>query len=203
MKKRKNLLLVVLLLVVVAVATASTYAWLTATGSSGDLNYTVGDVSYSVNSTLTSTEKIVPGQQLGNFTITNNSNVLTNVRVKFTVAVSNVQNGANTDWSVGEDEDNDELLLTQTSTKWDLVKDGSNYYYYYGGVGSSSSNGDEDISVDTTTLDEIFNTLVINGKLIGNNYSGATVKITITFQAKQAEYVDWSEMGSIVWTAGI
>ena len=203
MKNRKNLLLVVLLLLVVAVATASTYAWLTATATSGDLSYTVGDVSYSVSSSLSKTGTVVPGQPLGNFTITNSSNVVTNVRVKFTVTVSNVQNGASTDWSVGTDNTKDELLLSQTSTKWVLVQDGSNYYYYYGGVGSSTSTGNEDIAAGTATLDAIFDTLAINGKLVGNDYSGATVKITITFQAKQAEYVDWSELGSINWTAGI
>ena len=203
MKNKKNLLLVVLLLVVIAVATASTYAWLTQTNSSGEITYTVGDVSYTVTPSLVNGGTVVPGQPLGTFTISNSSNVLTNVRVRFNVSVSNVKNDASTDWSVGTTA-SDEVLLTQPEgSKWVLVVSGTNYYYYYGGVGDKDATGTEDIAVNSGNLETLFNTLVINGALVGNDYAGAAVKITITFEAKQAEYVDWSEMGSIDFETGI
>ena len=202
MKNRKNLFLVVLLLVVVAVATASTYAWLTDTESSGNLEYKVGDVEYSVESSLKNDKTVVPGELLGNFTITNSSNVLTNVRVKFDISVTKADS-TSVIWKVGANEETDHILLKQQDgSNWQLV---DNYYFYYGGEGSSTTTGDEDIAAvkQPTPLEDLFDTLTINGKLVGNIYSGATVKITITFQAKQAEYVDWDTIGSIDWEAGI
>lgn len=204
MKNRKNLLLVVLLLVVVAVATASTYAWLTDTGSADAISYTVGDVSYTIEKTnAPAGTYVVPGQSLGKVVIVNKSNVLTNIRVKLGVTVTGAATGANTDWSVGNAAATDEVLLTQpTGSKWVLSGD----YFYYGGVGSAATEGDEDIAIaaaNGTTLDELIKSLVLNGALVGNDYSGATVTITVTFEAKQAEYVDWSSMGSIDFSTGI
>ena len=45
-----------------------------------------------------------------------------------------------------------------------------------------------------TTLDELIESLVLNGALVGNDYSGATVTITVTFEAKQAKYVLWNQI---------
>lgn len=201
MKNRKNLLLVVLLLVVVAVATASTYAWLTDTESSGDLSYEVGEVAYDVASTLTSADTVVPGQELGNFTITNKSNVKTHVRVSFSVSVE-LADGTTPTWTVGTKEDSDHILLKQTDSKWELT-DG---YYYYGD-GVADTKGSADILPVTAgasvSLDPLFNSIVINGKIVGNEAAGATINIKITFYAKQAEYVTWENIGSIDWTKGI
>ena len=199
MKNRKNLLLVVLLLVVVAVATASTYAWLTDTKSAEAISYTVGDVSYTIEKTnAPAGTYVVPGQALGNIVIKNKSNVKTNVRVQLTVTVSD-----GSTWTVGEDEEDDEVLLKHpTTNSWTF--DETDKCYYYGGKDVAA--GEIAVSTNTTdgvALNPLIESLVINGKLVGNDYSGKTITIVATFYAKQADHVTWAEIGSINWTNGI
>ena len=196
MKNRKNLLLVVLLLVVVAVATASTYAWLTSTGSANGGTYTVGDVSYTISAPANANGIVVPGQPLSGPTITNQSNVASNLRVKFSVSV-NMTNAstptADANWKIGTAA-TDHLQMTLNDTNWKAGTDG---YYYYGALTDDEvATGAEDIQTSKTTIESIFTNLVINGAVVGNAYSGAVVTITITFEAKQAEYVQWSELTS-------
>ena len=210
--KKKNLLLVILLLVVVAVASTATFAWLTDTGSAEAISYTVGDVSYEITKSEAPTGTyVVPGQSLGKVVIVNKSNVLTNIRVQLGVTVTGAAANANTDWSVGLNKDSDEVLLTQpASSKWYLTDDLNatgdvNQYYYYGTV-TDGKFTEEDIAVADaigTTLNDLIESLVLNGALVGNDYSGATVTITVTFYAKQAEHVEWSEMGSINFKTGL
>ncbi len=196
MKNRKNLLLVVLLLVVVAVATASTYAWLTDTGNAAGGTYTIGDVKYTISAPTNASGVVVPGQPLSGPTITNASNVASNLRVKFSVSV-NVTNASNvnasTAWTIGT-VDTDHLLLTLNTTNWVKHTDG---YYYYGSVNDDKvATGNEDIATTKTEIEALFTSLVINGKVVGNDYSGAVVTITVTYEAKQAEYVQWNELTS-------
>lgn len=200
MKNRKNLLLVVLLLVVVAVATASTYAWLTDTKKTSDITYNVGDVEYNISSTQTTSNKIVPGETFGNITITNESTVATQIRVLFTITCDK---GTLT---VGSD-DTYQVILTGQNAKWfkstAFNADGdTNEYYYYGN--SSTPSVENIAAVQTpTNLESLFTGIQLNGKLVGNSYSGAVITISVTFQAKQADHVEWSEMGSINFTTGI
>ena len=201
MKNRKNLLLVALLLVVVAIASASTFAWLTDTNSANGGTYTVGDVSYTITAPEDASGTVVPGQNLAGPTIKNASNVVSNLRVKFTISVDVTgasNTSANKNWTIGTDDD-DHLFLTLGS-KW-FEDDG---YYYYGSVNDDKTTGGaEDIAATQTTIESLFSSLVINGKVVGNDYSGAKVTISITYEAKQAEYVQWSELATFNFETGI
>lgn len=206
MKNKKNLLLVILLLVVVAVASASTFAWLTDTDTAGSIDYTVGEVSYEISKLNAAESAIVPGQVLGSVSIINKSNVLTNLRISLSVTVSGVAEGVNKNWSVGADAENDEILLKSAIDTSIWVFDSTTNYYYYGQVGSATTTGAEDIAVaeeEGTQLTALLDTMTLNGGLIGNEYAGATITVVVTFEAKQADYVEWSEMGNIDFTTGI
>lgn len=199
MKNRKNLLLVALLLVVVAIASASTFAWLTDTNSANGGTYTVGDVSYTITAPTDASGTVVPGQNLAGPTIKNASNVVSNLRVKFTISVDVTgasNTSASTAWTIGTAE-TDHLFLT-LNTAWKKHTDG---YYYYGSVNDDKTTGGaEDIAATQTTIESLFSSLVINGKVVGNDYSGAKVTISITYEAKQAEYVQWSELTSTTFS---
>ena len=190
MKNKRNLLLVILLLVVVSVASASTYAWLTDTNRSGEDNkieYTVGHVDYTITATQSSTDLLVPGDSFGKLTIANSSTVATNIRVKFSVTCDN---GTMTYGTA----DTNHIKLVGTSTKWFLSNDG---YYYYG---ANSTESDIAASVSPESL---FDNLLLNGAVVGNDFAGAKITVTISFQAKQAENVEWADMGSINFETGL
>ena len=205
--KKRNLLLVVLLLVVVAVASTATFAWLTDTNRDGENNkieYTVGSVDYTIIAENTNTNLLVPGDTFGTVTITNNSTVATNIRVLITVTVKNT---SSTQMTIGTQ--GTHIILKDQASDWKYEKatDDSQSYYYFGGVGSVKSADKEDIAANVeengTSLPALFDSLELNGELVGNDYAGAEITITFTFQAKQADHVEWKDMGNIDFTTGV
>ncbi len=203
MNKKLIIFLVVCIVVLLGAATGITFAWLTSTGSK-TIEYTVGDVSYTVTGEVAPNTIIVPGQNLTNsFTITNNSNVATNLRVSISVEVE----GAN--WTIGqvgtdtEPNKTNHIVVSANTTGWELVPENNVMYFYYGKKADSGANGAEDLAAGVSPTTFPFTDFKVNGNVVGNESSGKKVEITVTFYAKQADYVTWAEMGSISFETGL
>lgn len=201
MNKKLIVFLVVCIIVLLGTATGISFAWLTSTGS-GTIEYTVGDVSYTVTGEVAQNTTIVPGQNLENsFKITNNSNVATNLRVSISVDVKG--------WTIGEvgtatnPNTKDHIVVSANTTGWELVKENDAMYFYYGKKDDSGANGVEDLAAGVSPTTFPFSEFKLNGYVVGNADSGKTIKITITFYAKQADYVTWAALGSFDFTTGL
>lgn len=183
MKKRSLIILLVAVLVgLVVIGAGTTYAWLTQQDEK-EITYTVGDVNYEIALAENQTTIVVPGQDITpEITITNSSNIATQLRVKFTIEKTS---GDSEVWTIGT-EDTNHLKLT-LNTNW-VYEDG---YYYY--KGSSNEVAANKIAVNKNP-ESIFTSLVINGNKVGNTQSGAQIKMTIKFEVKQADYVSWNKM---------
>lgn len=195
MKKNKLIILIVSLVVVLAAATYGiTSAWLTATDNESE-TFTMGDVSYTLTGALiANTDPIVPGQNLvgTTFTVTNASTVDSQLRIQITYTT--VSGDTPTTGIVYTGETGGDGIITDID---DLAWTYSSNYWYLG------ATADTTIAVNTTAY-TMFTSLEYNGALIGNEYELEDgLVITITFQAKQDEYVDWVDMGSIDFSTGL
>lgn len=195
MKKSKLIVLIVSLVIVLTAATYGiTSAWLTDTDNKSE-TFTMGDISYTLAGALiANTNKIVPGQNLvgTTFTVTNGSTVASQLRMQITYTT--VSGGTATTGVIYTAAAGGNGIITDINTgNW--VYGNDNYWY----LGSKTNN----IPVNTTAY-TMFTSLKYNGAIIGNDYAAASgLVITITFQAKQAEYVDWADMGSINFSTGL
>ena len=204
MKKKSLLILLVgVLALLVVTGIGTTYAWLTDQGESSTISYEVGDVSYQI--AITKAENagdiVVPGQSLTDISIKNKSNIITQLRVQMTVKCGDET------WTVGEysaDPLNktDHILITK-GTGWTSLTGG---YYYYGDADSTKAAANIPVSTDITNgveIADLWTKLEINGWKVGNTYSGKTITVILKFQAKQAEYVTWADMGSVSFETGL
>ncbi|MDD4212271.1 MAG: hypothetical protein PHY42_02600 [Bacilli bacterium] len=185
--KKSIYLVIIMLLGVVGLTTYAVTAWLTDTDTSGPQTFTVGDVEFALSGAATTVTPVVPGQELvaTKYTLTNASTVSTELRVKITIVTS----------YPSVDEDAKSLVLMTLGSNWGTETDG---YYYY----SVSSNP---IIVAGTQALDFLTSLKLDGSKVGNPYTAATFTVTIMFEAKQADYVTWTELGSasIDFTTGI
>lgn len=178
--KKKLIVLSILMGIALIGLIGTTVAWLTSTGQK-ELTFEMGEVQYEITTTTTTTSKIVPGQNVfstGAVTLTNGSNVDTQVRI----LVSIEQNGT---------EVNADLVTLAADSNWTP----DNGYWYYGGLEGKVTSGTTSLSFPIS--------LVFNGATVGNTYAGKTFTVTLTFEAKQADHVAWSDMGSIDFSTGL
>ena len=187
MNKKIILGLSVLLVALFALIGGASYAWLTSQGDAESNTYTVGKVSYTVTYNET-TGYVVPGQSLvSDITLVNNSNIATHLRVVLTVTVKDSINNS-ISWSVGSDAAANQILMKDTVTAdWTLEDDGKLYY----GSKDSPSNIASGEQVELN-----FSGLVLNGALVGNAHSDYKVTVTVKYQAKQADVVEWEDLAS-------
>lgn len=187
--KKKLIFLSTLLVVALIGLIGTTVAWLTSTGSS-TTDFTVGDVTYEITPTTNSLGVIVPGQNIFNdnaVVIKNKSNVKSQLRIKIETK------GALAESAIPN--------LVVSLEGWTKGTDG---YWYYG-----TASGDSAIDIDAAsnpTDGVAINfplSVELDGATVGNNFSNLSYTITITFQAKQAEHVEWSEMIDINFESGI
>lgn len=193
MFKKKIIFLSVGILFVVATLVVAIAAWLTDTASTDETEFTIGDVTFVFDGSLIETnDPIVPGQQLvteGGIKLLNESTVSTELRVLVTVTVDGSPvtdlSSIFTTGSIGDG--------FSLASGWTLNGDG---YWYYSVSGSS---------VITTSVEEIalLSSLKLDGSKVGNDYATKPLTIQFTFQAKQAEYVTWAELGEIDFDLGI
>lgn len=201
MNKKIILGLSVLLVALFALIGGASYAWLTSTGAGDSNTYKVGEVKFEITATET-TGLVVPGQPLfSNVSITNTSSVTSHLRVSFSVSAK-AANGDNLDWSIGSDAANDEILIDATAVSgWEKqteTREGVAVELFYYGTKAEPTNIAANGAV---TLN--FSGLKLNGNLVGNDHSGATVIVTVNFEAKQAEYVTWEQLASVDFEKGI
>lgn len=204
MNKKLIVVLIISLIALLGASVGVTYAWLTSTGNK-TIEYTVGKVSYTITGKVDASTVIVLGQNLtSSFEIENKSDVYTNLRV----SVSTSMEG----WTIGEagttDAPNttDHILVAANEAQgWELVTDTANnvMYFYYGQKADSGVAGKEDLAPSTSPDAFPFSEFKLNGYKVGNDYSGKTITITITFYAKQADYVTWEALGSFSFETGL
>jgi hypothetical protein len=200
MNKKLIVVLMISLIALLGASVGVTYAWLTSTGSD-KIEYTVGDVSYTITGKVDASTIIVPGQNLtSSFEIKNNSNVYTNLRV----SVSTSMQG----WTIGKagtaqtPNTTDHILVAANAEGWELVTENNVMYFYYGQKEDSVAKI-EDLPPYKAPPTFPFSEFKLNGYKVGNEYSGKTITITITFYAKQADYVTWENLGSFSFETGL
>lgn len=191
--KKKIILLSVLFLGIVALSVSMIRAWLTDTNTTGPVNMTVGNVKFTFTGALISTEEnewIIPGQNIVDtaFQITNASNIGTELRLKL-------------DITYDTDTDATSLMVFNLDTnKW--VLDGDYYYFRDAMIVDSTSQSGKYIIPSGTQVIPILSNISLDGSKVDNAFSGKTFTITITFEAKQSDYVTWEELGSIALETG-
>lgn len=198
MKNKKIIFLSLGLLLIVTTLVISIAAWLTDTDQAGnDTTFTVGKVEYTFTGAfIDDSDPIVPGAELvdTSFGLTNSSTVSSEIRV--TIKVESQKFGE------VEYTEEDPVDIFPIDDLDDLFDANWNYnagYWYYEN-GSLNPNSVLPPNTHPTTL---LTSLKLDGSYIGNSYQNALIKITFTFQAKQADYVTWEDLGSVDFTLGI
>ena len=197
MKRRIIIALCSIMLVLCSISVGFTVAWLTFSTTSNEVTYTVGEVKYTVGLTTAENESdyIVPGQSIfSSLTITNASNVDSNLRVRFEVTVKNTSN-QDVDWTVGTSETDNEILMTgNTAANW-ISKTGEANVLYY-----QVAEGNEIITPAITSISTAFSNVSLNGALVKNAASGYKVNLKVAIEAKQAAHVEWNQITSFETT---
>lgn len=167
----------------------TTVAWLTSTGSQTQ-TVTVGKVQYTIPTTPDVNATVVPGQPLisEELTFTNSSTVPSQLRFIITLTTTATEDKLAVSNLVFKDANGN----TVATTGW--VKDGD--YYYYGGT-------DFDIATTESPATTFLKNLCFDGETVGNKHAGQKVTITITFQAKQADYVSWTDLADYSFDTGL
>ena len=202
---KKIVLLGLGLLLVITTVVVSISAWLTDTGDTGKVTFTIGEVSYTLNGAFISADDpIVPGEQLiaTAFSLENESTVDSHIRFYIDYKINLGTPPITVDKATDTQLNN--YFTNTTHNSSGAVTFGSGWahdggYWYYGASSTSPT------LVEPTDDDPIIflSNLMLNGSVIGNTYANITVDITITFQAKQADHVDWADLGSIDWQTGL
>ena len=177
MKNKKLIItLIALFIGIIGATSAAISAWLTDTQTTDETVFTVGDVTYNWSGALTTDTPIVPGQELvaTGFALTNASTVTSELRVAITITSSLLEGDAT------------ELVLMTIGAGW---VDGEDGYWYY----TPSSNP---VIPASGQVISILTSLKLDGSKVGNAHSGETFTISLSFQAKQAQYVTWTELGT-------
>lgn len=204
MKKLKVVALILGLAVALGAATFGiTSAWLTDQDSTSK-TFTMGDISYTMGGSFTTSTPIVPGMALiaTPITIENNSTVDSQIRIIITYTEYTGTKEApvkTTDPVYYIGSASSDVVLTLNSG-W--VNDGN--YWYYGSKTGETMSYTTIASTDLNTATNLITALSYSGANVGNEYAAATdLVVTITLQAKQADNVTWSDMGSIDFTTGL
>ncbi len=161
----------------VGITSALISAWLTDTKSTPSTTFTVGDVEFEWSgSTITTDSIIVPGDNLiaETFSLLNSSNIDTEIRVEiittYTLEGSQEAIAAND-------------LFEPITLEAGWTRNGNLWTY-------------DSTILPTTTSVEVISTLMLNGSLVGNSYTGAEFKVIFKFEAKQKANVTWEELGT-------
>ena len=182
----KRLWLLVLSMVLSLVLLGTTiYAYYFDQKETGSVELTLGEVSFTWNGSLV-TGFVMPSQELIDtaFSLSNASTVPTELR--FSVVVSTTELGT---------VNIEDIFSTYTfATGWVLETDG---YYYYRGLDTDSTSEAGKFKIPTSVLTiPVLTSLKLDGSVIRNEHVGATVSISLTFQAKQGPFINWETLGS-------
>ncbi len=179
MGKKKFIAILTLLFLAIAALTANLIvAWLTDTATTGPTDFTLGDVSFEWSGAV-STNYVVPGENVVTtpYKLTNTSTIRTELRFKIEIT---------SEYLGGDGSDYVNLTI---GTGW-VLSDG---YYYYRGSDTVEDNGKYLIPT-TVTLITVITGIELDGSKVGNDFSGSSFTITLVFEAKQGDFVDWATL---------
>jgi hypothetical protein len=183
MKIKKIYILILGLIIAVGALTGSILAWLTDTGTTADKTFTVGDVTYTWTPGTLVDNPVVPGQNiiatLSPYQLTNSSTVDSEIRMRITITYDE-----GTAPSADHAVDATDLVIFTLGTGWVYDTDA---YYYTKGTAVPATN---------TTPFNVLTGLVLDGAQVGNDFSGIVFTMSLVFEAKQADYVTWAELGT-------
>ena len=185
MKKKRLWILIIGLASAVGLVTGGILAWLTDTKTTPTQTFTVGDVTYDWTAGAFVTGPVVPGQNViaTPYNLTKTSNVDSELRLEITI-------------TYGASIDATSLVVYTLDSNWDLETDD---YYYYRAVAEVAGK----YPIAPSTNVNVITGLSLDGGLVGNDFSGVEFTVTITFYAKQSNYVTWAQLGSINFTTGL
>lgn len=211
MKKKIILLCLSLALVVGLALPECSYAWFAdgigAGGNGTSHNFHTGKVGMTLTGDFKddfnadNRATLLPEDNLldGTLTLTNYSTVDTQLRVK--VTYNYIGNTVLT--ALDEAADNDPLSVTfDDPSDWTY----SSGYWYYGGTSGTVGprQGDQTDEIDTISDIRFSGEHTEDKEADGSSsFAGNGITVTVTFEVKQADYVTWSQLGSIDFSTGL
>ena len=181
MGKKKFIAILALLFLAIAALTANLIvAWLTDTAQTGPTEFQLGDVEFTWDGAV-SQDLVVPGENIvaTDYTLVNASTIRTELRFKIEI-YSEYLGGDGSDY----------VILT-IDDGWVLETDG---FYYYRGSDTVFEEGKYKILPETETI-TVITGIELDGSKVGNDFSSSSFTITLVFEAKQSDYVDWDTLG--------
>ena len=213
MKKRLITLIASLVVIAGLFASHGSNAWFV-TSVKRAQKITIGAVSYSTGDAFSldtleedyyGRPRIYPGQNLivangenASLTMFNSSTIDTKIRVK--IEYTSYRSGkAETVTYTGDPDEDFEVVFAEPS-QWRLFDngmDGACFYYVGSDFGNKPLTKADDsvaVSPDIASIDIIRSASYKEG-VDTTYYSGNSVTVNIIFEAKQADYVNWSAIG--------
>lgn len=189
MNKKRIWILLMALAVTLGLITGGVLAWLTDTKTTPEKTFTVGDVTYIWTEGVITSDNVVPGQNLITtaFNLMNTSNVESELRLL--IHITYLEGAIPTDAS--------NLVEYTLASGW-VLETTDGYYYYRPGV-----EVDGKYPIAPATKVDVLSELSLDGSLVGNSFSGKVFTIKIIFEAKQANYVTWAQLGTINFETGL
>ncbi len=213
MKKRIIALVASLAVILGLLASQSSYAWFV-TAVKKAQRITIGVVSFDSSAAVSldtfeqdfyGNECIYPGQNLvslngddASLSMYNSSTINTQIRVKieYTSFADGVAKQVN--YSASENEDlKVEFAHPEQWLPYDDGMDGCCFYYVGPDYGKAALTDVNDAFVVTPDIADvsIIKSICYKDTINANLYSGNEVKVNVIFEAKQADFVNWSNLG--------
>lgn len=181
MGKKKFIAILALLFLAIAALTANLIvAWLTDTAQTGPTEFQLGHVEFTWVGAV-SQDLVVPGENIvaTDYTLVNASTIRTELRFKIEI------------YSEYLDGDGSDYVILTIDDGWVLKTDG---FYYYRGSGTVVEEDKYKILPETETI-TVITGIELDGSKVGNDFSSSSFTITLVFEAKQSDYVDWDTLG--------
>lgn len=183
MGKKKFIAILALLFLAIAALTANLIvAWLTDTAQTGPTEFQLGDVEFTWAGAV-SQDLVVPGENIvaTHYTLVNKSTIRTELRFKIEI------------YSEYLGDDGSDYVILTIDDGWFLERDG---FYYYRGSDTvfEEEEGKYKILPETETI-TVITGIELDGSKVGNDFSSSSFTITLVFEAKQSDYVDWDTLG--------
>ncbi len=181
----------------------ATKAWFSA-GDKKIQTLAAGDLSYTVEGELKAPDgrKVLPGDVVtpeGGLKVTNESNIDSNLRVRIALSYTDADGKAYDQFFTGSDDDY--IKVTFANENW--VLNGDYFYYYPGGKSETDTIDSESARIPAATEENnvipFISSIEFSGEKIDDHtiFSGKVITLTVTFQSKQADYVNWTNLGTI------
>ena len=181
MGKKKFIAILALLFLAIAALTANLIvAWLTDTAQTGPTKFQLGDVEFTWDGEVRQ-DLVVPGENIvaTDYTLVNKSTIRTELRFKIEI------------YSEYLDDDGSDYVILTIDDGWVLEDDG---FYYYRGSDTVVEEDKYKILPETETI-TVITGIELDGSKVGNDFSSSSFTITLVFEAKQSDYVDWDTLG--------